>query len=338
MTNTKRNAVSWIARVGHKLSPVRSIVVAAYRPGESQERDMQEDIRRARLSYQSFWGQVPLWDVLDELETTFNYIAYVEYEDSAGEVVTEALSSRMVVLGGEDLDFYQVAGVPLSETLRSLLYEKRGFRPNPIAIDSRMGAIRPPNSTSNAHTLDAWAAIKLRMAFDARKLGVDYIAGQLRPELLRILTRDGVRFDHPPAEELLGLPRGSISLDRTKQLVIDHVLHYPGYFLSAQDLCRVVGECIETGLLTYAAYRSATGLASVDDLLNPRNGRFLVPVIWCDQPVGASLRQRLLEDVPDGTYFTISAVEDYARRASRVLEHGRHLEARTEQLAVWRHR
>jgi len=62
-----------------------------------------------------------------------------------------------------------------------------------------------------------------------RSLACEFIADQARRELVPVLIRDGVRFEYPPAEELLSLPSDSIELDRTQPKVIDHQLRYPGY-------------------------------------------------------------------------------------------------------------
>jgi len=310
-----------------QVGPARITVVTARRPGQAWNTQARHDIQRARLSYQTAWGPVPVWDQLDELETTLNYIANVEYRDTNGQIVSEALSNRLVTVGGEDVAFYHVAGTPLREVFHDVLHKRRGAQGGGVGVDSRLGAIRPPKAAANAYTLDAWAALKLQMAADALELGIEYIAVQLRPELSEhVFSRDGVRFDFPPAEEVLGLPGGSIRLDRTLPLVVDHILRYPGYFLDASGLSRVMDDSIQGGLLSREEFEAATGLVGPGELRNPRNGRHLVGLLSRHDARAALLRERIVRDVPDGTYCSVARTDDYASRARRVLE-DRHVPA-----------
>lgn len=281
----------------------------------------KEQIEAARASYRAVWGDIPLWDEYDELESTFNYIAFVSRpKTSGGELVVEALSNRMVLEEPEDLTFYQLGGVSLTQALPELLYRKRGIEHRIIAGESRIGAIRPPPLKSNLQTLEAFAAIKLKMVEDARALGIEYIACQLKPELASsVFNKSGITYEFPFTEEILGLSPGSIRLDRNNPVVKWHILNYPGYFLDHLGVYNVVRELVSTGELSGEALTRLTGLASVDELTKPRNVKGFVPLIHQDTPLGDILRTRLLQDVPDGTYSSLSHVDQIEKRALRVL-------------------
>lgn len=301
------------------LGTVRIDVVTAKRPGGAWRAAARTDIARAREAYQRRWGPVPIWDDLDTLDTTFNYIAYVHYCDARGRSVVEAVSNRVVTVGAEDLYFYRSGDTLLGNLIRSQLYDERGLPERPIASDSRFGGIPPADAHANAHTVETWAALKLRVAADCREMGIDYAVGQLRPELLRVLTRNGMRFDVPPGEQTLELPSGSLKLDRSSPHVINHLLNYPGYFLQARGIAAVVQRCIDTGVLGTEEFQQHTGLRSTLDLLKPRNAKNLRTLIWSDTAAGDTLRAALIREVPDGTFVSISHVDQYVERAHAVL-------------------
>lgn len=294
-------------------------VQVAKRPGKPW--GFKEDVERARVSYKKIWGDVPTWDNYDRLNSTFNYIAYVHYQDLGRGIITEALSNRMVLHNPEDLTFYHVDGVPLKSALTDYLYKSKGASPKIIAGESRIGAIRPLNSKTNDKTLKAFAAIKLKMVEDTRAHDIEYICCQLKPEMTsNVLSVNGIAYDFPPTENLLELPYGSIKLNRNNPEVAWHILNFPGYFLQAEGVYKSIKQLIEDKELSKHEFSKATGLSEVEELLNPRNIKELLPFINTKSPLGASLRVKLLKDVPDGTYSSISHVDDIEKRALRILK------------------
>jgi hypothetical protein len=214
----------------------------------------------------------------------------------------------------DDLTFYVVGenAVPLS----SVLADRCGTI---VAGDSRFGSIRPRGSSSNAYTLEAFAAIKVLEMADARAMHVDYIACQLRAELdSQVLRRGGVRFGFPRTECLLGLEDGSVRLDRRNLRVVRHLWEFPGYFLDQTDMRRLVDDLLAAQVLTPELVR-ATGLANRDQLFAPRHLKGLVPFILGEGPLGARLREGILTNVGDGVYSSVCSTSDYERRALHVL-------------------
>lgn len=298
-------------------------VETAKKPGQPWKQKAKEDIETARAAYRVVWGDVPAWDAYDRKESTYNYIAYVEYPDPNGwGVVSEALSNRMVTETPEDIMFYRCNGIPLKEVLEENLYRSKGLPTKPIAAQSRIGSIRAPNAKSNLATVEAFAAIKLQMVEDARRYGIDHITSQLRPDMeVNIFTVDGeTTYKHPPTEDILGLPRGTIHLDRDNPVVVYHILRYPGYFLDTNGVYLVVKQLIDEGKLSIEGFREQTGLENLSDLLRARNIKALVPLIHADNRLGIILQDRLLSDVGDGIYSSMSHVDEVEQMALAVLE------------------
>lgn len=296
-------------------------VDTAKKPGKPWEQKLRDDIETARASYHAEWGNVPIWDCFDHRESTFNYIAYIQYSSPEGVVTAEALSNRMVLEKPEDLTFYHLNGVPLDKALEQLLYRQRGYEPRVIAGESRIGAMRPPNQKSNVRTMEAFAAIKLKMVEDAREMGVEHIACQLKHEMpLTIFTLNGVSYEFPPTEDLLNLPRGSVRLNRKHTEVIKHILNFPGYFLNAEGVCKVIRDLCEEGVGETEFFNNYTGLTCIKDLQRPRNIKQLAPLMQLDNQVGGTLRRRLLKEVGDGTYSSMSHVDEIEARAIDVLQ------------------
>jgi hypothetical protein len=298
-------------------------VVTAKKPNQPWNLKAREDIETARASYRVAWGDVPAWDDYDRKSLTYNYIAYIQYPSpKTSDDITEAISNRMVLESPEDLEFYALEGRPLTAALPDLLYKQKGIEPRIIAGESRIGAIRPPHSKSNEKTLEAFAAIKLRMVQDARRNGIDYIACQLKPELSQSVLRvNGFAYQFPRTEDLLGLPCGSIRLNRNNPIVARHILHYPGYFLDSQGVFAVVNQLLEDGDLSEDEFREKTGLNCVKDLQqSARNIRVISALLDPEMPVGVTLRSRLLREVVDGTYSSLSHVNQIEEQALNILQ------------------
>lgn len=285
-------------------------VETAKRPRKEWKPKLRDDIETARASYHVMWGGVPAWDYYDRLDTTYNYIAYVQYPTPHGDLAMEVLSNRLVLDDPEDLKFYRYESVPLNSVLPDLLRIKKGYNPRIMAGESRIGSIRPAHLSANAHTMEAFAAIKLVMVKDARRAGVDYLACQLRKEMPRtVFTVGDITYDFPRTEDLLGVQPGTIKLDRRSREVVSHITNYPGYFLDTTDVHKIMRELVGCNELPLQEFKQRTGLSSVDDLLKPRNIKSLVPVITLDNPLGALLKSRLLRETKDGTYSSIAHVD-----------------------------
>lgn len=296
-------------------------VETAKRPGCPWDHKAKEEIEIARASYHVAWGSVPLWDDFDLLDSTFNYIAYVQYPSSDGEKVVEALSNRMVLENPEDLTFYTLNDTPLVSALEELFYRKRGCNPRAIAGESRIGAIRPPKEKSNAKTIEAFAAIKIKMVEDAREMGIDYIACQLRSEMpSTIFSVNGISYEFPRTDTLLGLPVGSVRLNRNNPEVVQHIINFPGYFLDTKGVHKTVQDLCERGELSLLEFERCTGLTSLDELMKPRNIKQLTQLIRLDSLGGAILKARLIKEINDGTFSSISHIDEIEKRAMRVLQ------------------
>lgn len=304
-------------RLRVNLGSTRILVETAKKPGKPWSEAGREDIETARATYRVIWGDVPSWDAFDLDGNTHNYIAYVQTDHKH---VVEALSNRMVLSDPEDLAFYQVKGIPLKEVLADQLYRNRGLEVKLIAAESRIGAIRSVGAVANSHTVEAFAAIKLQMVVDARKLGVEYIVCQTRPDMPVTKPIDGVHYEFPPTEKVIGLSEGSIKLNRDNPTVAWHILHFPGYFLETAGIHDVVQQAISEGLLSVEEFRRKTGLVDVSELLKPRNIKTLVPLITAADRLGVTLQDRFLNHVPDGTYSSISHIDDIEKKAMAILE------------------
>lgn len=287
-------------------------VEIAKAPGIPWDQKLREDIETARASYRVAWGDVLTWDEFDRFPDTYNYIAFATYPSPDGDMVGEVLSNRLVVRRPEDLEFYALEGKPLIDAIPS--------RMGLIAGESRIGSIRPPHATSNTRTIEAFAAIKLQMVEDARFQGIDYIACQLRPEMTtKVLRVNGISYDFPPTEDVLGVPPGSIHLDRNNPAVVRHILRFPGYFLDTGGVFDVVEDVIKGGKLSEDEFKFRSGLDAVNALKNPRNVKEIVPLLDPETPVGLMLRARFLEEVPDGTFSSMSHVDVIERKALEIL-------------------
>lgn len=285
-------------------------VVTAKRPGEEWKPKQRDDIETARASYHVMWGGVPAWDNYDRLETTHNYIAYVEYPGPDGHRALEVLSNRLVLEDPEDVRFYQCGFAPLAKVLPDLLSVKTGYNPRLIAGESRIGSIRPAHLPGNAHTMEAFAAIKIVMAKDARKAGVDFIACQLRHEMPKtVFTIGDITYAFPQTDDLLRLEPGTVTLDRRSEEVVSHLVSYPGYFLNTEDVHKIISDTVESEELSLQEFKQCTGLSAVTDLLKPRNVKALVPIITRDNTLGAHIKSRLLRETRDGTYSSIASVD-----------------------------
>ena len=278
-----------------QLPRAQVVVVAAKRPGQAWDQTARCHIEQARASYR-LWGDVPPWDQFDALETTSHYIGYVLYATADGRLEREALTGRLVREQPEDVTFYAVDGRPLADVLAERL-------DGALAGDSRIGAIRPRHAACNAFTLEAFAAVRLAMMMEARSDGVEYVACQLRPSLeSRVLNRNGLYFHFPRTEELLGLPDGSVRLNRANPTVLHHMFSYPGYFLDAQDLQNTI---------QHKAIRGA--------ILEAGQPHHLVSLLRGSSEVGGRLRSRIVERVHDGVYSSVVPTSAYQDRAWRVL-------------------
>jgi hypothetical protein len=290
-------------------------VFTAKRPGSAWNKAAQRDIERARESYRRAWGDVPLWDEIDERDTTFHYIAYVTYCTPDGKRQVEALTGRLVLEEPDDVTFFVVGerAVPL----KMVLAERFGTR---VAGDSRIGSVRPFGFASNAYTLEAFAAIKLLEMADARAMHVEHIACQLRPELgSRVLCRGDVSFGFPRTECLLQLESGGVRLDRANARVVRHLFEYPGYFLDQADVRRLLHTLVDAGQLTIDDLQ-AIGLSNQCDVIPPRSLRRLVPYILSAERAGTRLREGIMTGVGDGVYSSVASTAEYEGRARRVLD------------------
>lgn len=299
-----------------RLGATRIVVRTAKRPGGRWDPAARRDIETARRTYR-LWGDFPTWDRFDALESTSQYIAYVEYATCDGPEL-EALTMRLVREQPEDVTFYEAGGRPLA----AVLEERCGLSvggPGPlVAGASRIGAIRPTNARRNAYTLEAFAALHVRLTVDGQAEGIACLASQVGVEFpARVLRKGQVRYECPPAEAFLGV--GPVRLDRSNPTVAAHLLAYPGYFLDKRELTEVIADAITTRALSLDRFRAVTGLAAIEDIAVPANGRALVPLLQADDAVGAAFRRRVLAEVGDGVFCSLTTMTDHAVRAARVL-------------------
>lgn len=296
-------------------------VVTAKKPGQPWKDEDRATIEVARASYRTMWGDVPLWDSSDRRASTYNYVAYVEYRaPNGGNSFTEALSNRMVLEDPDDIAFYHSNGTPLVEVLKDL-----GINQKTVAGESRIGAQRPAHANSNMRTLEAFAAIKLQMVADARAHGIEHIACQLRTKLPSLVfsidgTNKHIKYDFPPTEDTLGLEKEAVKLNRDNPNVVYHILHFPGYFLDTGSINELIIDLVNQRTLSFTRFKQATGLDTLTDLRHARNIKALLPLILGEDRLAVILQNKLLNEVPDGTYSSISHVDEIEKRAMMVLQ------------------
>lgn len=296
-------------------------VLKAKGPGSVWDEKSKEDIEAARGSYRVIWGDVPIFDSYDRNESTFNYIAYVTYPNvNRTDFIVEALSNRMVIDQPEDLTFYSVGKIPFEYILQERLYTRKSLKHKPIAGESRIGALRPNNRNSNVWTIEAFSAMKLKMADDAEKIGVDYIACQLRPEMAAsIFCHNNLIYDFPRSDLNLGLPEGSVKLNRDNPVVVDHILKYPGYFLDTKSIHEVIKEYINRKIIDPFEIYNALGSDDINMLTKAKNVKYLTSVLTNKTDTSKILRNIFIDFIPDGIYSSYDSVENIKKRALKTL-------------------
>lgn len=296
-------------------------VWTAKRPDSQWDEKCREDIEAARGSYRVTWGDVPLFDKFDRQNSTFNYIAYVTYPDfNSRELVVEALSNRLVLESPEDLSFYSAGKLPLEYCIQDKLYTQNSLPIKPIAGESRIGALRPSNRKTNLWTIEAFAAIKLKMAVDAQERGIDYIACQLRPEMVKnIFTHNGIAYDFPSSDLQLGLPQGSVKLNRDNPQVVEHIFKYPGYFLDTQSTHELIKQYVERNIVDPSEIYNALGTDDINILSKAKNIKYLSSVLSNNSNTSKILRKVFIEDIPDGIYSSYDSVSNIKNRAVKTL-------------------
>ena len=251
-----------------------------------------------------------------------------------------------------DVLFWRVStaagSLPLWEPLRDLA----GFRWAAIGRTGTSPFGEPERSeVERERTGVAFAAIQLLAAHgDDSLVWIDSLCAEFRDRVLGVRDRDGqyVSPAFTPAEETLGLPPGSVSLDDDLPVVRRHKMLFPGYFVDNADAARVLAALLDGGRLTVADLRPSIGrlleaesgiggagrqleeLVALGDhrrlaelRTRPRLFKYLTPLLaGAEHPArmpAAELRQRLLFETGDGPFSSAVRPAAWSESALQVL-------------------
>jgi hypothetical protein len=353
-------------------------------PGQAMSGDEWDSVQLARLSYVAMWGcgdrsDIYATDRMDGLGADAerydarHYLAWVrDGVEPARLLTTRKVTLRPAALTaaeradpGEwlplDVGFWHVrpGGFPLWEPLSAHL---RGLAPDDdlahfrIACLGRVGTFpfeRRPAARRDA-TAVAWAATQVLAAHaDPHLLWAWTICDEFQDRVMVVHDVDGtpVRPAFIRTEELLGLPRGSVSLDNGLEAVQQHKAGAPGYFVDNDDAAEVLAGLLERGRITIAdlwptiarlvesqaaaggigppldgmlhtiAASDHRGLAEV--LTRPRAMKHLIPLLAGEEPLcrmsHGELRMRLLCETGDGPFSASALPETWSVGAWEML-------------------
>jgi hypothetical protein len=255
-------------------------VTVAEIPGRSLNAKEWHDIELARRSYSAMWGaEILAHDVFDGRDgspyDTHHYIAWVR----DGAEPCKLLTMRRVTLRPSeltarersnplpllpvDLTFWGVRTpegcVPLWEVLRD---HARRLAPQDALAEFRIASIgrtgtfpyRESEQTprKRERTGIAFAAIQLLMTHaDPVLLYVCSLCPEFQTRVLGVFDLHGVYV--APAftrtEEVLGLPTGAVHLQNSLEVVREHRLNLPGYWIDHNDAAGLIAEMLDEGRL-----------------------------------------------------------------------------------------
>lgn len=322
-------------RSGQEMGGLKSsLTIVKYADMETHP-DIKNTIGQARKSKYAFWGNVPVWDSYDRppYDTT-QYIAEIKYQKPGDlEMRREIASFRLVPTTteapySEDVLFYRAGDRPLFNVIK----ERLGFCSDEecagkLASGSRISAIRPEGERSNAFAILAIAQIVIQMTADAKRSGIEWITYQMRPEFLhKVLSLENNTLNFSSAEETLGLPAGTISLDRKNPDVWNEMVSWPGYFFNTEDLASLIIDLVQTGRLDADILKSLDIVPS--DLTKPKNIKKLSPLTKGNGIISNDLtceefRMLLKENVRDGTVTSLVTVDSLRKSAEAIIKKAR---------------
>jgi hypothetical protein len=354
-------------------------------PGRSMADHEWRELLLARQSYTAMWG-VPGADLASDpfdgrdggVYDTTHYLARVSDAVTAPKLVTMRKVRLAVarldadqradpgMLLPVDVRFWRIrtpgGDVPLWVALKA---RARRLAPRDRLAEFRIAAMervaafphREPQRTDRERerTAIAFAAIQiLATRGDSNLLHVWSICPEFRDRVAGVRDVDGVYV--APAfrrtEEVLGLPRGSVGMDTTLDVVREHKARFPGYFVDNDDAARLIHQLLDQGrmragdlgalirrlireelafgsdrrpleeLAALVARPDHRRLAEI--LTRPSLFKHLVPVMTGEYPLtgmsAAELRDRLVGETGDGPFSAMAIPTEWAASARAVLE------------------
>lgn len=333
-------------------------------PASALTEDEWRSVQLARLSYVAMWGRgdrsgIYATDRLDGLGEdaarydAHHYLAWVRDGVQPARLVTarkvalrpHALTAAERADPAEwlplDLAFWRVRGGdaplwgPFSAHLRGLAPDDE-LAPYRFACMGRVATFpfddRDRAARRREWTAIAWAATQVLAAHgDPHLLWAWTICDEFPDRVMAVRDADGtpVRPAFIRTEELLGLPPASVELDDALEVVLEHKVGAPGYFVDNDDAADVLAGLLDGGRITVAdlwpaiarlvgaeagertagllhtiAASDHRGLAEV--LTRPRAMKHLIPLLAGEEPLSrmsaSELRRRLLSETGDGPF------------------------------------
>jgi hypothetical protein len=347
-------------------------------PGRNLSDDEWQDIVRARRSYSAMWGDAGADmianDPFDGRDTDLydarHYLAWLRDGEDPAKLLTmrkvtlvpSALTDRQRADPSEllplDIRFWKVrraggASMPLWDVLRARArrlapYDRLAeFR---IAAKGRTGTFphgeRARTPRERDWTAIAFAAMQILCTWgESSPLYLSTLCPEFRDRVLGIVGLDGVYVPpaFTPTDEVLGLPRGSVSLAHDVPVVREHRTSFPGYFIHNDDAARILGALLDEGRITVTDLWPAIArlvqreselgrdrrqldeliaLAAAGDhrtlaevLTRPRLFKYLIPLLAQGGPLA-----RLLREAGDGPFSAALTPRRWATSAWRILE------------------
>jgi hypothetical protein len=356
-------------------------------PGAMLTDEEWRDVRLARLSFIAMWGgrddsatseRDPIDGRGDDavVYDTKHYLARVEEAAEPVRLVT----GRKVVLRADGLSVGQRAEpgelLPLDirfwrdRTTGGSLWPRlrdhaRALAPADQLAEFRIASMgrvatypfgeRGRTAGRRERTAIAWAATQILAADgDSNLLWVWTICPEFQDKVMVVRGIDGspVRPPFMRTDEALGLPAGTVVLDRELPLVERTVVAAPGYFFENGSAAEVLAALLDEGRLTIADLRSTiarlveseagSGQPSdrLDELLmavsvpdhhrlaniltRPRSMKCLIPLLTGAELLSristAAFRARLLNEVADGPFSACVAPRSWSAAAWTMLE------------------
>jgi len=289
---------------------------------------------RAREEYWRKWGQIPLTDELDE--RAFVDVCWVVYPD-LDDFTTEGLTMRTVLLDHisaeeplpDDLRFFvDSRGLSLFELLVNKLYGGREeLARRKTAMASRVAAIRSSEGRRNQYTAEAFAAIQVLTALRARAIGIDIFVNTMRRDMEEkvLALPGGEYYDHIRTEDVLGMQKGGLRLNRTDPYVLDHLYRYLGYFTNTRDFVDLIRKLMSQGKIE----KNSLWEIGVDpdrlELLKPIDLTRFIPLVLHEGLItpflsGGELRELIRTRVGDGPISCTMTTDQRLRVGMEILE------------------
>lgn len=303
-----------------KIGKVHIAVETAKEPHKPWNPDLKNNVLSARKSYWELWGMVPLEDDLDEL--SYVDVAFITYRDAGShrsKTVTEGLSMRTVLINGKEFDTHTRLpddllfwvgpdNIPLFDLLSEKLFQGNNEQAkDKIHVASRVAPLRPIGKTHNIYTPEAFAAIQVKAAIRAMEDDVQFFVNTMRPEMDKDILSlpNGIGYRHTRTEDLLGIDRESVKLDRTDDFVLYHIFNYLGYFTRTPDLVNLLKDMLETKELDPDTLITIGIDPEKIDFLKSTHLKHFIPLITQDGVItsnltGKDFRRRIAKETGDG--------------------------------------